>query len=497
MRSMQRQRGWWQGIALLVFGLLPAGWPGTAVAQTPRAELGRRLQRFELAWQAADAATRAKAVEPMSAAVRSFFALDLASAASHLDQAWYAVRQEGPPDEREQYLLGHELQVGPLVTEAANDELRIAMAPAYPLAGREEGRLPVKLAVLDGGGAAWADTERPLADLLAGVNWTPGDLPEGDLVLVATCMVEGSPVEIARRGIARLPRFRERVAAGPEGGGKSEAAADGEHAPIDPTVAATLESLSELLQAIAEGRPQETDYPAARLLACAERLASQPEGAIAAEARTGDVWLTLAVGRGRVPVRLRAPADAEGPLPVLVLLHGAGGSENMFFETCGAGRAVTLGLDRGWLVVAPRQGIFGLAGGIEGIVEALAAEFPIDRERVFLVGHSMGAMQAARQVSQTPEAVAAAAALGGGGAVPTGEAALQVPWFVAAGEHDFGRRGAEALAQGITAAGGRVISRTFADVEHMVIVQAALDDVFAFLDDVAGGRREGRRWLPR
>ena len=188
-------------------------------------------------------------------------------------------------------------------------------------------------------------------------------------------------------------------------------------------------------------------------------------------------------------MRLRAPADATGPLPVLFLHHGAGGSENMFFDTCGAGRAATLGVERGWLVVAPRQGLFGLPLDVAAMLDVLGDSFDIDRTRVFLVGHSMGAGQVAKQVGLHPEGVAAAVALGGGAAAPAGEKAKQVPWFVAAGAADFGRPGAAALAKRLEAAGATVDFRDYPDVEHMVIVQAALDDVFQFLDAVAAEPR--------
>jgi pimeloyl-ACP methyl ester carboxylesterase len=170
---------------------------------------------------------------------------------------------------------------------------------------------------------------------------------------------------------------------------------------------------------------------------------------------------------------------------VLFLHHGAGGSENMFFDTCGAGRAASLGIERDWLVVAPRQGLFGLGLDIDRMLDILAESFEIDRRRVYLVGHSMGAAQVARQVGLHPERVAAAVALGGGGAAPGGERATSIPWFVAAGEADFGRPGAAALAKRLEATGALVEYRDYADVEHMVIVQAALDDVFRFLDGVA------------
>ncbi len=472
----------WRGISAVVVGLASVAAACPVSAQSLRAELGRRLQRFERSWQDAEPTKRAQAVEPMRAAVGSFFSLDLAAAAGHLDRAWYAVRPQGPPSDAEQSVTRYQLELSPQVVDAGDATIEMALAAVYPADGADEkdpANCPlVQLAIVDANGMTCAATERSFSQLLAKDRWTPGDLPAGDLQLVATCGLDGRQLEIGRRVVSRVPRLERRL----------EALGNRAAAPLEQpaaTVTATIESICSLVRRVAEGRPQETDYPIARLVSFAERLALKPEGAIAAAAREADVWLTLGVGRDLLPVRLRAPEKGEGPRPLLVLLHGAGGSENMFFETCGAGRAVSLGLERNWIVVAPRQGLFGLTGGIEGIVDAVAAEFSVDRSRVFLIGHSMGAGQAARQVTRSPEQVAAAVALGGGGSVGGSPAAVQVPWFVAAGEFDFGRGGAESLARDIRTAGGRVVSRTYADVEHMVIVQAALDDVFRFLDDVA------------
>ena len=47
----------------------------------------------------------------------------------------------------------------------------------------------------------------------------------------------------------------------------------------------------------------------------------------------------------------------------------------------------------------------------------------------------------------------------------------------------------EVLAERLGAAGATVDYREYPDVEHMVIVQAALDDVFRFLDTAAAARR--------
>ena len=54
---------------------------------------------------------------------------------------------------------------------------------------------------------------------------------------------------------------------------------------------------------------------------------------------------------------------------------------------------------------------------------------------------------------------------------------------------DWASRGAEALAARLAQSGTRVERKIYPDVEHMVIVQAALDDVFAFLDGVAAAPR--------
>ena len=55
---------------------------------------------------------------------------------------------------------------------------------------------------------------------------------------------------------------------------------------------------------------------------------------------------------------------------------------------------------------------------------------------------------------------------------------------VAAGEQDFGRSGARQLHRSLTDAGIQSQYKDYPEVEHLVIVQAAIDDSFKFLDDV-------------
>jgi len=464
-------------LATLVAALLAT----VAAAETPRAELGKRLRRFELAWQQADAQRRAAAVAPMKAAVNSFFTLQPAVAAARLDDAWLVVRGEGPADVRERQAIATAVTVTPLFADTTCDVVTVSFERLYPGPDGEDPEARLRIVIEDAEGMTLASRDGAWGEATGSLAWTTGPLPRGDHRFVVQRVTDDAALVVASLGLSRAERLDERLTA------LRDPRAPPAHSP-SPTGRATIAAIADVLGNLAASRGQETDYPATRLLSFAEELRASGNAAgesIAAEARRADCWLTLSDGRREVPVRLRAPADAAGPLPVLFLLHGAGGSENMFFDACGAGRAVTLGIRRGWLVVAPRHGFFGLPLGIGPMLELLEDAFKIDRSRVFVAGHSMGAAQTATQAALHPRLVAAAAALGGGGKAPANAEAGRIPWFVAAGAEDFGRPAASALAKNLRAAGNTVAERVIPDVEHMVVVQAALDDLFAFLDTVA------------
>jgi predicted esterase len=255
---------------------------------------------------------------------------------------------------------------------------------------------------------------------------------------------------------------------------------------FNSSVRATLNEYLSLIQQGQEPFSAETDYPFFQILELANRIVERPRDApsqIGDAAKINDVWMVLTEGRKRVPVRLRAPQNKSGKLPVLFLFHGAGGSENMFFETYGAGQAVKMGLDRGWLVVAPRQGLMGMPLNCEEMLNALESFFDIDRTQVFLLGHSMGAAQVIQQAGMNPTLPTAAAAIGGGR--PSRDAAklARIPWFVSAGEADFGRSGAKAFHESLIKAGAAKANYVeLPGVEHLVIVQAVLPQAFEFFD---------------
>lgn len=494
----------WIGLTLAI--LASSAMARHAVAQVERYELGQRLRRFEVAWQEAGAERRAAAVEPMNRAVRSFFGLQLRSAAAALDEAWFAVRKEGPADEMERAVIARHLAIAPLVSEPGGKPVivrweefygggRSKTEPEAPAdnagssinkesresasaSGPKEEELRLVLELVDATGKRLALRELNASEAAEGAEWDLTEVPPGDWRLRVRAAWGGRILQLPDRLLSRVERFAGRVELLEQG-----RAAVRER--LDDTARATLGEYIGAIRSMLDGATPETDVPVARWLERAELMCAEPAGAmdwVSDSAGKEDVWMTLAAGRKKVPVRLRAPAEAEGPLPVLFLFHGAGGSENMFFETYGAGGAVSAGLQRGWLVVAPRQSVFGLPLDGAEMLAVLEQHFAIDRQRVFAIGHSMGAGQVMRQVALNPELFRAAVAVGGGNRAATPEKLSGIPWLVAAGAQDFGRSGAAALARSLKSAGAEVEHHELPDVEHMVIVQAALPLIFEFLD---------------
>lgn len=389
----------------------------------------------------------------------------------------------------------------------ANAQVQFLLLPrASGLAIERPAPLPAPIPPLE---CDWSAAEQ-------GIEWDVTTVPDGDYEIHARVTVDGDSWTLLPSGWSRVAAWSDRLAA-------LEADVDrwsdqaSARAAVPSWVLATWKEHRRVLEGLAQGEVPEIDYPAHRLLQDSEALvaavktaavsdgatdgatnlaadgavdgvqttAIDPVGLWRERATTTDLWMTVAQGRRRVPLRLRAPAawDRQTALPVLVLFHGAGGSENMFFETYGAGGAVQAGLERGWLVVATRQALTGLSLDAAQILDELAQVFPLDRQRVYFLGHSMGAGQVATQVGKHPDLPLAVAAIGGGGRPGNLAAAARVPWYVAAGSLDFGKSGARSLSQSLQRAGGKQVTyREFPDVEHMVIVQAALDEAFQFFD---------------
>ena len=193
---------------------------------------------------------------------------------------------------------------------------------------------------------------------------------------------------------------------------------------------------------------------------------------------------------GVVPARLFVPEPAAGdktakPRPLVIALAGAGASANMWFDSYGAGAIVDACRKRGWICVARASAGFDPVTNVDAMMRSIAKRWPVDANRVYLVGHSMGAMKACATAARMPAKFRAVVALGGGGTTGRGEVFRKIAFYVAPGDRDFALAGARALARALERLEQPEIRyRVFEACEHFGIVQVALPNAFRWLDSL-------------
>ncbi|MBM4062287.1 MAG: alpha/beta fold hydrolase [Planctomycetes bacterium] len=460
-----------------LFGCLFAA---AATAQADRYELGLRLRDFERALAAAPAGTEAErgrrdaAFAILDRAVQAFFRLDSPAVAQAIDGAAVALRGTVlAPGEGAARAL--QLECGPRLVAAGTAVAPITLRAAYASPEPPRG-LSVEVWIDEADGARAGASLEPLAEGERSVTFDlPLDtVPPGDHRLRWVVRAGATALLERQQGLSVAADLEPRLAAlaapaaAPDGGRTLEAL--------------TLAAHRKVLAALQRRRSEETVLPAARLLDEAEALAALPAGGrYYGPARPGEFWLQVPVGTGAAAVRLFVPELPEGERrPLVLALHGAGGSENLFFDGYGDGEVVRQCAARGWFCVAPRLGFGG--ADLTGLVAALAQRWPVDEAKVLLVGHSMGAAQAVAAAMRAPGSHRAVAALGGSGNVRRGVELGATRFFVAAGSRDFARGGAQALHRALLDAGARSTWREYPGVEHLAIVQIALPDVFVGFD---------------
>ena len=452
----------------------PATVPATWVKDpSARAELAWRTRALELAWMSAeDPARRAAALPHVEEAVARFFRFDSPGVGAALGEARAALEgraQVHPLD-------AARVRPGRRLLDAADPELELVTGWLYGEA--PEGELAIQV-LLDGTPLAGPERIRIRGEEAEGhtFRWPALEpAPTGDLILEVRLEDGGGEAITRPLAVARVPRLAERL--------EALAAELPEGAPA--LEARTLDARLDLLRSLAAGSTEETDFPAARLLEEAEAMgaaAAEGEPWFGPEAR-GQHWLRVPVGRrASASIRLLVPAsyDPAAPGPLVLALHGMGGSENMFFDAYGAGLAARLCEERGWIMVAPRVSPLGTSAA--AILEGLHGRLPFDRDRVLLVGHSMGAAVGQRLVAKAPSTYRAFVAMGGG--APQGDPApfAEVPVYATAGERDFGRGGVEALFASLEDEGEadrRLVIEP--GTEHLLIVADALPAAFRWFD---------------
>lgn len=189
------------------------------------------------------------------------------------------------------------------------------------------------------------------------------------------------------------------------------------------------------------------------------------------------------VQHGSTVFRVAIPRGVEEKPTVIIALHGAGGSENMFFDGYGAGAIRKMAEARGWIFMSPRTS----AAAPQACLDWLRETRDIEPERVFLVGHSMGggaAVSAVAQMKKKPAGVALFAPASGPSLPVSFEG---VPVFLAVGEQEMAMLKTTADRLGASLA-NRAASKfvTYPNCEHLMVVVEGRTDLFDWLDGLVG-----------
>jgi hypothetical protein len=321
----------------------------------------------------------------MEQAVGSFFGLQLGRAGKFLDQGWLQVTgvEESEQVERLEGLRW-KLEFEKTLLDVKDPVVRGRASVFYDSAVANEGtdglakRHEVVLSLWpwsdprakDSGSGARAGEPllRRSVSLVLGEPFELdlGGLAPGDYLIA--CLREGVATGVSDwicPSVSLVERTEDRF-------GRMEQWIESVRKEPGHTSRSTAKFLAKELSRGRKGTSFEIDLPWNRLLRDFEQIAapdSTQESSMTGAfgewvSKSGWKWMQLSREKSTQVVRMEVPEydaqDSELKLPLLIALHGAGGSENMFFQTYGAGRLIELGRQRRWIDVSPSQTLAGL-----------------------------------------------------------------------------------------------------------------------------------------
>ncbi|OYT70205.1 MAG: hypothetical protein CFK52_11795 [Chloracidobacterium sp. CP2_5A] len=441
-----------------------------------RYELGRRTRALERAWMnCRDADRRSAAIPRVQTAVLGFFSGNAGVVAQSLDETAAALRGQSP-DAADRWVAALSVTPARALVDLREPALDVTIATLYEV-NAPRPALTLRLAVGKSAAMVRLTADTPLPHRVR-VAFEPSK-QDIDAALEVAVGTPGNPARQSWRiGVSRVRDLDRRLTA------LDAAAMALTKAPAPDAFdleRATLATRVSLLKALRERPPLETDLAGAEILRDTERLveglrATPPRSTLVG--RAGETLLSAPTAKGPLPARALASPEA----PVLVIaFHGAGGSENMFFDGYGDGEIVRLCRARGWALACPR--VTSPLDDYGPVIERLPALLAPKAKRIFIVGHSLGAATALVVATKYADRLAGIAPISGRAPGATG-ALKSLPTFVSAGTKDFSRSGAEQLAERLRAQETPTTFKLY-EAEHLLVVPDALPDIFAWMDNLA------------
>ena len=276
-------------------------------------------------------------------------------------------------------------------------------------------------------------------------------VPDGDYMLVAELSDQGRALGGTGLPIALRKGLDDTVA---------RLEADAAKAP--EALRAEILFPVDRMKHVNRGRLELRTFDPQRDLAAAEAIAAAVKsGKDPFAGRTGDIrrHYTLDAAKEILPYRTYIPSSYTGAraFPLIIALHGLGGTEDAFFDNYEK-KLPPLAESHGYIVAAPLgyrvDGSYGWGLGTppadpntkrtqdfseQDVMQVLARVrqlYKIDDSRIYLMGHSMGAIGTWKLAPKNPDLFAAIATFAGSGAPATLERIATLPEFVVHGDAD-------------------------------------------------------------
>ena len=263
----------------------------------------------------------------------------------------------------------------------------------------------------------------------------------------------------------------------------------------------------DVMRKVNRGVVEMAGFDLGRELQAAEGIAAQAAGGRDPfSGRTGDFerHYLLAGANEIMPYRVLVPTGyhPRTATPLVIALHGLGASEDSFFDSYGR-VAPKLAEQHGFLMAAPLgfrvDGFYGsrLMVGDQAdaerrdyserdvleVIRRMRADYNVDPSRIYLIGHSMGAIGTWALGAKYPEMWAALAAISGVGAPATAARMKGIPQLVVHGDKDntVSVSGSRMMVAEMKRLGMDVTYLEVPGGTHLDVVMPNLPHVFDFL----------------